>query len=106
MVTVASLTRIPIASAMPPNDMMLIVFPVNHRPSIEPSSAKGMFITTTTTLRKSPRNKRIIKPVRPAPISPSVATLSTAATTVGDSSNSKLTDTSLGTASRNNCIDL
>ena len=65
-----------------------------------------MFDTTTITLRGSWRNSRIISPVRPAPIMPSVATLSTAATTVGDSSNSKLTETSLGTASRNSCIAL
>ena len=60
-----------------------------------------MVSTTTTTLLQSRRKSRIISPVSPAPIMPSVATLSTAATTVGDSSNSKFTDTSLGTASRN-----
>ncbi len=65
-----------------------------------------MLDTTTITLLGSPRNKRIMSPVKPAPISPSVATLSTAATTVGDSSNSKLIETSLGTASRNFCMDL
>ncbi len=96
----------PIASAMPPSDMMLIVLPVTHSPNSDPSSASGMLDTTTITLRESRRNRRIIRPVRPAPIRPSVATLSTAATTVGDSSNSKLTVTSLGTASRNICIDL
>ncbi len=106
MVTVASSTRMPMASAMPPSDMMLIVLPVIHSPKSEPSRASGMFDTTTITLRMSPRNSRIIRPVRPAPIMPSVATLSTAATTVGDSSNSKLTETSLGTASRNVCIAL
>ena len=105
-VTVDSSTRMPIASAMPPSDMMLIVLPVTQSPNNEPSRASGMFETTTSTLRRSRRNRRIIRPVRPAPIRPSVATLSTAATTVGDSSNSKLTLTSLGTASRNNCIDL
>src|SRR4051794_35334667 len=105
-VTVDSSTRIPIASAMPPNDMMLIVLPVNQSPKSDPSRASGMFTTTTTTLLQSRRNRRIIRPVNPAPIRPSVATLSTAATTVGDSSNSKLTETSFGTASRNSCIDL
>ena len=106
IVTVASSTRMPIASAMPPSDMMLIVLPVTHSPNNDPSRASGMLDTTTITLRRSRRNSRIIRPVRPAPISPSVATLSTAATTVGDSSNSKLIDTSLGTASRNIFIDL
>ena len=106
IVTVASSTRMPIASAMPPSDMMLIVLPVIHSPTNDPSSASGMLDTTTITLLRSPRNSRIMSPVKPAPIRPSVATLSTAATTVGDSSNSKLIVTSLGTASRNNCIDL
>ncbi len=106
IVTVASSTRMPIDSAMPPSDMMLIVLPVSHSPTNDPMSASGMLATTTSTLLRSPRNNRIISPVKPAPIRPSVATLSTAATTVGDSSNSKLIETSLGTASRNNFIDL
>ena len=100
-VTVDSSTRIPIASAMPPSDMMLIVLPVNQSPNIDPSSASGMLTTTTITLLRSPRKIRIIRPVSAAPINPSVATLSTAASTVGDSSNWKLTFTSFGTESRN-----
>ena len=75
-------------------------------PEQRPSRASGILATTTITLLKSRRNSRIMRPVRPAPINPSVATLSTAATTVGDSSNSKFTFTSLGTASRNVCIAL
>ncbi len=106
MVTVAMLTRMPIASAMPPSDMMLIVLPVAHRPTSEPRSASGMVVTTTSTLLTSRRNSRIISPVRAAPIRPSVATLWTAATTVGDSSNWKLTFTSSGTDSWNRCIAL
>ena len=105
-VTVDSSTRMPIASAMPPSDMMLIVLPVIQSPNSEPSRASGMLTTTTITLRMSRRKRRIIRPVRAAPMRPSVATLSTAASTVGDSSNSKLTFTSLGTLSRNNCIAL
>ena len=96
----------PIASAMPPSDMTLIVLPVTQSPHNDPMSASGMLDTTTTTLLRSRRNSRIISPVKPAPIIPSLATLSTAATTVGDSSNSKLIVTSLGTASRNFRIDL
>ncbi len=106
IVTVASSTRMPIASAMPPSDMMLIVFPVSQSPNSDPSRASGMFETTTITLRQSRRNSRIISPVSVAPMTPSVATLRTAAITVGDSSNSKLTVTSLGTTSRKSCIDL
>ena len=110
IVTVDMSTRMPIASAMPPSDMMLIVLPVTQSPNNDPSRASGMLETTTITLLRSRRNRRIIRPVKPAPISPSVATLSTAATTVGDSSNSKLILTlsrySLGTTLRNSCIDL
>ena len=47
-----------------------------------------MLNTTTIMLRQSRRKSRIIRPVRVAPIKPSVATLRIAATTVGDSSNS------------------
>src|SRR5438270_12763720 len=108
-VTVDSSTRMPIASAMPPSDMMLIVLPVSQSPNSEPSSASGILATTTSTLLQSLRNRRIIRPVKQAPIAPSVATLSTAWTTVGDSSNWKLTFTSLYNelvASRNSGIDL
>ncbi len=78
MVTVASSTRMPIASAMPPSDMMLIVLPVIQSPTADPIRASGMLQTTTITLRRSRRNSRIISPVRPAPMAPSMATLSTA----------------------------
>ena len=100
----------PIANASPPSDMMLIVLPVSQRPKSDPSRARGIFETTTITLRMSPKKIMIISPVRHAPISPSVATLSTAASTVGDSSNWKLSLTS-GSMSgrialRNSSIDL
>ena len=94
MITVDISTRMPMDRARPPSDMMLMVLPVNHKPNIDPNNASGMFDTTTITLRGSRRNNRIISPVKPAPIAPSVATLSTAATTVGDSSNSNVTFTS------------
>ena len=87
-VTVASSTRIPIASANPPSDMILIVFPVSHRPTNAEVNDKGMLMSTTSTVRTSRRKIKIIRPVNMAPISPSVATLLMAARTVGDSSNS------------------
>ncbi len=88
MVTVASSTRMPMARASPPSDMMLMVLPVSHRPINELVKDKGMLIRTTITLRRSCRKRRIISPVSPAPMAPSVATLLMAARTVGDSSNS------------------
>ncbi len=98
--TVASSTRMPIASARPPSDMMLMLLPVMYSPNSDPISASGMFDTTTITLRQSPRNNMIIKPVSAAPMIPSVPTLLMAVTTVGDSSNSKPIFTSLGKTSR------
>ena len=63
-------------AAIPPSDMMLIVLPVIQSPNSEPRRASGMLATTTITLRMSRRNRRIIRPVSTAPMSPSVATLS------------------------------
>ncbi len=40
MVTVDSSTRMPIASAMPPSDMMLIVLPVSQSPSSDPEQGQ------------------------------------------------------------------
>ena len=88
IVTTASSTRIPMASANPPRDMMLSVLPVSHRATRAKVKEQGMLTSTTATLRTSPRNNKIISPVSPAPIRPSVATLLMAARTVGDSSNS------------------
>ena len=76
------------ARARPPSVMMLMVLPVSHSPSSEPSRAMGMLKTTTNTLRQSRKNSRIIRPVSVAPMAPSVATLRIDSTTVGDSSNS------------------
>ena len=105
IVTTASSTRIPMASANPPSDMMFSVCPASHRPTRAKVKEQGMLTSTTATLRTSPRNKRIISPVSPAPIRPSVATLLMAARTVGDSSNSYRTLTSSGTTERNKGID-
>ena len=87
-VTTASSTRMPMASAKPPNDMMFNVWPVSHSPTTAAVKASGMLNSTTTTVRMSRRNTRIIKPTRAAPIAPSVATDLIAERTVGDSSNS------------------
>ncbi len=76
--TVASSTRMPMASARPPRVMMLIVLPVRSRRTIDPSSASGIFSTTMITARRSRRNRRTISPVSPAPSAPSTPTLSMA----------------------------
>ena len=76
--TVASSTRMPIARARPPRVMMLIVFPVRFKTTIEPKSASGILSTTTMTARRSRRNKSTMSPVSPAPRAPSTPTLSIA----------------------------
>jgi len=87
-VTTASSTRIPIASAKPPSDMMFSVWPVSHKPTREVVNDRGMLTSTTTTVRTSRRKIRIIKATSEAPIPASVATVLMAVRTVGDSSNS------------------
>jgi hypothetical protein len=52
-VTVDSSTRMPMASAMPPSDMMLIVLPVSQSPKSDPNRASGMLDTTTLTMKPS-----------------------------------------------------
>ena len=98
--TVASSTKMPMANAKPPSDMILMLLPVKYKPNRDPKRASGIFATTTITLRQSPKNNRIINPVSAAPITPSVPTLLMAVNTVGDSSNSKLILTSGGNTSR------
>ena len=65
--TVASSTRIPMASASPPRVMRLIVWPVSHSATKAPQIANGILRTTTITLRQSRRKTSTISPVRIAP---------------------------------------
>ena len=94
--TVDSSTRMPMASARPPRVIRLIVCPVSHSAIRAPHKANGMFRTTTMTLRQSRKNSSTIRPVSPAPMSPSVTTVHIDLVTVGDWSNSKLTEMSSG----------
>jgi hypothetical protein len=74
----------------------LIDWPVSHRAITDPSRAKGMFRTTTITLRQSRRNSNTIRPVSAAPSSPSMPTPQMARVTYGDWSNSNFTSMSSG----------
>ena len=106
-VTVASSTRMPIASAMPPSDMILIVLPRQPEAEQRPQQRDRNIRHDHDHAPQVPEEKHDHQArSTPAPISPSVATLRIAATTAGDSSNSKSIVTSLGTESRNNAIDL
>ena len=74
MVTVASSTRMPTASASPPRVMMLSVSPASDRMAIEPRMASGIDVAMITVERQLPRNSRIIRLVSTAAITASTAT--------------------------------
>ena len=84
MVTVASSTRMPTASASPPRVMMLSVWPSADSRAMENRIASGMEITMTRVERQLPRNSRIIRLVRAAAMAPSLMTPDTAARTKMD----------------------
>ena len=62
MVTVASSTRIPTASARPPSVMMLMVSPSALRTMIDVRIESGMETAMISVLRQLPRNSRIMMP--------------------------------------------
>ena len=84
MVTVASSTRMPTASASPPSVMMLSVSPSADRIATEPSTDSGIEIAMMTVERQLPRKIRIIRLVSAAAITPSLMTPLTAALTNSD----------------------
>ncbi len=105
IVTVASSTRIPTASARPPRVMMLSVSPSAYRTKIDDRIDSGIETAMMQVLRQLPRNSRISAAVRPAAISASRTTPLMAARTKTDWSNSGVILMSLGRscASAGNC---
>ena len=97
--TVASSTRIPTANAKPPNVMMLSVSPVKYMTHSDERIDSGIETATMMVLRQLPRNSKIINAVKHAAIKPSTNTLSMAAFTNTDWSNSSLNSMS-GAAAR------
>ena len=81
MVTVASSTRIPTASASPPRVMMLMVSPSADRQMMEARIDSGIEIAMMRVLRQVPRNRRIMSAVRLAAITASRTTPEIAART-------------------------
>src|ERR1700720_2383896 len=63
MVTVASSTRIPTASASPPKVMMLMVSPSADRQVMDARIDSGIEIVMISVLRQLPKNSRIRRPV-------------------------------------------
>ena len=84
IVTVASSTRMPTASARPPSVMMFSVSPIADRAMIEPRIASGIEVAMITVERQLPRNSRIIRLVKAAAIAPSRATPAIAPRTNSD----------------------
>jgi len=74
IVTVASSTRIPTASARPPKVMMLSVSPSAQSVPMAPRTESGMDVVTIRVERQLPRNRRIIRLVSAAAITPSRTT--------------------------------
>ena len=79
IVTVASSTRMPTASARPPSVMMLSVSPSAERVAIEPSTDSGIEVAMISVERQLPRKIRIIRLVSAAAMTPSRTTPLTAA---------------------------
>ncbi len=71
IVTVASSTRMPTASANPPKVIMLRVSPRAHSVAIEPRTESGIDVAMINVERKLPRKSKIIRLVRAAAITPS-----------------------------------
>ena len=90
IVTVASSTRMPTASARPPSVMMLIVSPSKLSTMTEVRIDSGIETAMISVLRQLPRNSRIISAVRHAAITASRITPATAALTKIDWSASGL----------------
>ena len=84
MVTVASSTRMPTASARPPRVMMLSVSPNRASRAIEPRMASGIEVAMMMVERQLPRNSRIIRLVSTAATTASKATPVTALSTNSD----------------------
>ena len=84
MVTVASSTRMPTASARPPSVIRFSVCPIADSITMENSTASGIEVTTTMVLRQLPRNTSTSSAVSPAAIRPSMTTAFMALTTNTD----------------------
>ncbi len=84
MVTVASSTRMPTASARPPRVIRFSVWPMADSMTMENRTASGMEVMTTMVLRQLPRNTSTSNAVNPAAINPSVTTARMALTTNTD----------------------
>ena len=100
MVTVASSTRMPTASARPPSVMRLIVCPSASSRMIDEMIDSGMEIVMISVLRQVPRNSSTISAVRPAAMTASTTTPRMAARTNTDWSPVGVIEAPSGSSSR------
>ncbi len=98
IVTVASSTRIPTASASPLRVITLSVCPRAARQMIEHSTASGMEVAMISVLRQLPRKRRIMSAVRQAAMVASRMTPEIEARTNSDWSTSTCTSREGGSA--------
>ena len=100
IVTVASSTRIPTASARPPSVITLMVSPIADSTTSDDRMASGIDTVMISVDRQLPRNSRIINAVRHAAITASSATPVTALFTKVDWSPSRSTSRPGGAPAR------
>ncbi len=98
IITVASSTRMPTASARPPSVMTLIVCPAQFSPMIAHRMASGMEVAMMTVGRHDPKNSSTTMPVRAAAVSISRTTSKMESLTNTDASPRMLTFTSGGSS--------
>lgn len=98
MVTVASSTRMPTASAKPPSVITLMVSPIMCSATMEEKMDSGMETAMMEVVRQLPRNSNSIAAVSAAATSASWITPATAVFTKMDWSASRLTRRSLGSS--------
>ena len=77
IITVASSTRMPTASARPPRVMTLMVWPSQDRASTEHRMESGIEVATISVERHEPRNSSTVMPVRNAAVTISCTTSNT-----------------------------
>ncbi len=82
--TVASSTKMPTASAIPPSVITFKVWPSARSAMIETKIESGIETTTISVLRQLPKKSKIINAVRSAAIAASLTTPLTAARTKTD----------------------
>ncbi len=100
IITVASSTRIPTASASPPRVMTLMVCPNQASARIEHRIESGIEVATINVERPEPRNNSTTRPVNTAAITISCTTSSTEARTKVEASFSAVIFTPAGNVCR------